>query len=94
VRDHYVAICRARGRTLGAASLVAAFTTVELAAALTGGTMSGLDGVCEFWLAAMVVEAMALAPAVLRSAYGPSSPRRLRAESTLAGTQAIKEVAA
>jgi O-antigen/teichoic acid export membrane protein len=66
LKDHYVAICRARGLLREAARVVALTTVLEIAGAAVGGAVGGLDGLCAGWVIAATIECTGFAPAVFR----------------------------
>ena len=79
VKDHFVAIARARGRLARASTVMVFGTAIELLGAALGGLWHGVNGLCLFWAVATWVEAAALAPSVLRVAsraprLGPVHP--------------------
>jgi O-antigen/teichoic acid export membrane protein len=71
VKDHYVAIQRIRGELGAASRWIAAGTVLEMATALGGGLLSGLTGLCVGWLIGLALEAVAMAPQVVRHMRAP-----------------------
>lgn len=65
-KDHYVAMRRVEGRLLTAASLVAAMTILEVAAAALGATVGGALGLVVAWTAVVYVEGAVTAVPVIR----------------------------
>lgn len=74
VRDHYVAICRVRGRLVRAAVIAAAGSALGITAAIVGAAMGGLTGLAAGYVLAAAVPAALLAPSVLQGAF-PQRPR-------------------
>ena len=73
IKDHFVAICRIRGRVGWAALPVAAGGGLEVACAAIGALIGGLPGLTGGWLLAMVFEAIWMAPAIYRAVrYAPA----------------------
>lgn len=64
VKTHYVAAARVRRRISRAAGVMIVWGVLELAAAAWGGHVGGLVGLSAWFVAAMVVEALTLAPVV------------------------------
>lgn len=64
VKTHYVAAARVRRRIPRAAGVMVVWGVLELAAAAWGGHVGGLVGLSAWFVAAMVVEALTLAPMV------------------------------
>lgn len=69
IKDHFVAICRVRGRVTRAAFLIGAGGLLEVALAALGGRLGGLAGVSAGWTIALCIEAIALAYPVFRIAF-------------------------
>jgi len=69
VKDHYATIERAKGRTLHAASLVAAGGAAEVAGAALGAHAAGLNGLAVGWEIALIAEALAMLPSVLQTLF-------------------------
>lgn len=69
IKDHFVAICRVRGRVTHAALLVGAGGLLEVLLAMLGGRLGGLPGVSAGWTIALCIEAIALAYPVVRVAF-------------------------
>ena len=65
VKYHYVALQRLGGTMTRAAVLLTLGGAVELVASAVGGRIGGLTGFTEGWLAAVLVEALVLAPSVM-----------------------------
>jgi O-antigen/teichoic acid export membrane protein len=61
VKDHYVALRRTQGRTLAATAVLAAFSVVEIVAAVVGARLDGSTGLVTGWLIVLAVEAVVLA---------------------------------
>lgn len=74
VKAHYLSICRLRRRIRPAMPIVAGGTALELAGAAVGGLVGGLVGVSAGWLCATAIEALVMAPAVLRFLSGTEAP--------------------
>ncbi|MEP7193815.1 MAG: hypothetical protein ABI903_13225 [Actinomycetota bacterium] len=74
VKTHYVAAARVRRRIPRAAAVMVAWGFVELAAAAWGGHVGGLVGLSTWFVLAMVVEALALAPMVWSVATSTDQP--------------------
>jgi O-antigen/teichoic acid export membrane protein len=70
VREHYAAIRRVHGRPSGGAPLILAGSALKLSMATIGARMDGLIGLAIGLLIAGCVEALVLAPAVVRVAVG------------------------
>jgi O-antigen/teichoic acid export membrane protein len=68
VKNHYVAICRIRGRTTGVALFMAVGGLLELALVALGAKSGGLTGLSLGWLVAICVEAAFMAGTVYRLA--------------------------
>jgi O-antigen/teichoic acid export membrane protein len=64
VKTHYVAAARVRRRIPRAAGVMVVWGVLELGAAAWGGHVGGLVGLSAWFVAAMVVEALTLAPMV------------------------------
>ncbi|WP_299034117.1 hypothetical protein [uncultured Pseudokineococcus sp.] len=60
VKDHFVALRRTQGRTLGATGVLLAFSAVELLAAAAGARAGGLEGLVVAWLVVVYVQAVVL----------------------------------
>lgn len=71
----YITIARARGRFNQATITVAVFAAIRMAALVVGGEIDGLYGLSYGMLAVIVVQAVILAPSVLRNAYGSVAVR-------------------
>ncbi len=67
VRDHYVALARASGRTTRATLVLAGFLPVELGAAAYGALRGGTDGLVLGWLLVLAVQAVLLAASMRRT---------------------------
>jgi len=74
IKTHYVAAARVRRRIPRAAAVMVGWGFVELAAAAWGGRVGGLVGLSAWFVIAMVVEALALAPMVWSVASGTDQP--------------------
>lgn len=70
VKTHYLAITRIYRRMRSSMALVWVGTMAELAFAVVGAKVDGVDGVALLWLAAVVLEAIVMAPTVVRAARG------------------------
>ncbi len=68
VKDHYVALCRIRGRVSNAIPLITIGSVAELAFAAIGAAHSGLTGLGIGWLIAVCLQGVAMAPAIYRAA--------------------------
>lgn len=77
VKDHYVAIKRARGHLASAAKVVAVGTAAETGAAALGGIYLGGMGLALGWVIGAACVAAALSPPVLQ-AYREGSQHRLQ----------------
>ena len=62
---HYVALKRFAGHMASAAAVVSLGCAVELVATIIGGRLGGLMGLTQGWVAAVTLEALAMAPAVI-----------------------------
>jgi O-antigen/teichoic acid export membrane protein len=67
IKDHYVAIRRVQGRLSQAAWVILVATILEATAALVGGLVFGVTGLCAGWLLALVLEACWTGPVVVRA---------------------------
>ncbi len=67
VRDHYVALARASGRTTRATLVLAGFLPVELGAAAYGALRGGTDGLVLGWLLVLAVQAVLLSASMWRT---------------------------
>lgn len=95
IKDHYVAACRIQSRVLAASARIFAGGCLELAGAAGGAVLGGLTGLTLGWLAAVVVEAVLMAPAVVRIAAPFGLHRwRLPAEDAAAAPAAMLAVPA
>jgi O-antigen/teichoic acid export membrane protein len=65
---HYVAVCRAIGKVSRAATVLTAFTVMEVAAAAVGGVLHGLIGLSVALLVVGIVEGIATTPTVMKAA--------------------------
>jgi hypothetical protein len=74
-RVHYIAVCRATGRTSRAAVVLTTAAVVEVGAAVAGGLAAGLNGLSLALLAVFIAEGVVTAPAVLRAARRPGRHR-------------------
>lgn len=70
IKDHYVAIRRVQRRLSEAARVILAATILEAAAALVGGLLFSVTGICVGWLLALALEACWTGPAVVRAMQG------------------------
>ena len=77
----YVTVARAKGRFNEAAIALTVFAAIRMAALVVGGKMGGLYGLSYGMLAVTVVQALIMAPSVLRNAYG-SVPVRSATRAT------------
>ena len=68
VKYHYVALKRFAGHMASAAAVVSVGCAVELVATIIGGRLGGLTGLTQGWVAAVTLEALAMAPAVIAAA--------------------------
>ncbi len=68
VKDHYVTIARLHGRIARATVLIGTGGVLEVILATVGGHTLGLTGLSLGWVAAGYIEAIVLAPAVIRVA--------------------------
>jgi O-antigen/teichoic acid export membrane protein len=68
IKSHYVAISRIRGRVSSTLPFIIAVSTCEVIAASVGAMSGGIDGLVLGWLVVVVVESVAMAPAVLQTA--------------------------
>jgi O-antigen/teichoic acid export membrane protein len=75
IKDHYVSICRIEGRPAQGATLVSAGALLEVIGAAVGAHQGGLVGLSLGWVAMICVEAVVMAPTVLR-VLAPARPRR------------------
>ena len=70
IKDHFVAIRRAQRKLTSAAKVVSLATCLEAAAAAVGAALFGVLGLCGFWVAATMLEALYFAPVVWSVARG------------------------
>jgi O-antigen/teichoic acid export membrane protein len=78
IKDHYVAICRIRGRVGRGATLIGLGACAEILFAALGAIMGGLVGLSLGWLAAVSLEALVMTRPVLRAAadeHGHAHPQ-------------------
>jgi O-antigen/teichoic acid export membrane protein len=75
-KAQYIAVCRATGRVSQAAVLLGFAAICELGAVVIGGKLGGLNGLTLAYLCVVVVEGIATAPRVLRTAYPRGYRRR------------------
>jgi len=76
IKDHYVAIARIRGTVVSAAILCTLGSGMELAMGAVGAVYGGLTGLAVGMLAALVFQAIAMAPRIMREAgWAGSLPR-------------------
>ena len=68
LKHHYIAVQRLNGRMVRAAAVLGVGGILELACAIAGGEWGGLSGFCWGWLCAVYLEALFVAPVVLRAA--------------------------
>ena len=76
VKDHFVAIYRARGNVADARGAIIIGTLIEIGLPILGARAGGLLGFTLGWLAALAVQSMYMAPLVFRVASGSVSMRR------------------
>jgi mannan endo-1,4-beta-mannosidase len=69
VKYHYVAVQRLHGRLGLAAIALSAGGALELAGAILGARHGGLQGLAQGWLAAAFLQAVLMAPTLLRAAF-------------------------
>ncbi len=74
---HFVAVCRAANRIPRAAKVMMAAAGAEVAAAVAGGALYGLNGLTLALLAVFLLEGLATAPSVSRAAFRPDGQRLL-----------------
>jgi O-antigen/teichoic acid export membrane protein len=74
VRYYYVAVRRIEGRIASTATWMAGGGLLELIAATAGAYHSGLPGLCLGWVLALCVQAVLLAPTVLRATRTGARP--------------------
>lgn len=67
VKTHYVAVHRVQRTLRRALPLAWAGTALELGGGALGGALGGLSGVAWGWLAGLLIEAVAMAPDVIRA---------------------------
>ena len=84
IKVHYIAVRRVQGLIPRAAALVTIGAVLELGAAAAGALLGGITAVAIAVMAAMTVEALVMAPAVLRAMRPPER----RAGRRAAGQQA------
>jgi hypothetical protein len=70
----YIAVYRAAGKIPRAAAVLAACSSLEMAAAAAGGAADGLYGLSVALLAVRYAEALVTTPPVLRAAFGSGLP--------------------
>jgi O-antigen/teichoic acid export membrane protein len=75
VKDHYVAVRRVEQRMSEASVVIALGTVLEIGLAVAGGGLRGIEGLCWAWLAAIVLEALAVTPAVIGMVRHAGAPR-------------------
>jgi O-antigen/teichoic acid export membrane protein len=68
LKQHYIAVQRLKGRMVHAAALLGAGGIIELVLATYGARWGGFSGFVWGWLCAIYLEAMFVAPVVLRAA--------------------------
>jgi O-antigen/teichoic acid export membrane protein len=68
VRDYFVALRRISGRVASTAGLLALGGALEISLAAVGAQHWGLNGLTTGWLSALCVEALCVAPVVVRAA--------------------------
>jgi O-antigen/teichoic acid export membrane protein len=73
IKSHFIAIGRVRGRVRPMAWILSAGALLQIALAIAGGALDGLSGLAEGWLIGMLLEAMVLAPTVVRATRGIAS---------------------
>ncbi len=73
IKDHWIAVQRLRGSVLRAGGIGFATLVAELAAASLGGLLYGLEGVALGRLLVLFVEAIFMAPRVVRAMRPPSA---------------------
>lgn len=73
VKYHYVAIARVTERVAGAATILSAGALAEILGGTIGGAVGGLTGLSIAWLTVMVIEAVVVAPVVIRTVRAPRS---------------------
>jgi len=71
VKDHWIAVQRVRGGVVRAAGIGIGALIVELAAAVVGARMGGLEGLALARLAILTIEAALMAPEVYRAVQRP-----------------------
>ncbi len=70
IKDHFVTLSRIHGRFASAAFLISAGSATELGFAAIGAIIGGLPGLVLGWFAAQSIEALIMAPTVIRAARG------------------------
>jgi O-antigen/teichoic acid export membrane protein len=78
----YIAVARATNRLSRAASVVTAFTALNICAVVVGAEKDGVIGIVVAELAVVTVEALVTTPTVLRAASGLGKHRRAAAAVT------------
>lgn len=67
IKSHYVAISRIRARVSSTLPFIVGVSACEVVAASIGALWGGIDGLVLGWLAVVLLESLAMAPAVLRT---------------------------
>jgi O-antigen/teichoic acid export membrane protein len=67
VKAHYVAVARVANRLARAALFSSLGAVVEIALAIFGGVLDGVNGMAIGWLIALCIEAVIFGPTVLRA---------------------------
>ncbi len=86
IKDHYVSLRRVQGRLGAALRVVGAGTAMEIAFALAGGRLAGVNGLCWGWLLAVALEAAITLPSlsVIWRKPEPASAVEVNAETNAA----------
>lgn len=76
VKYHYVALQRFAGRMASASVVLSLGCVAELFATVVGGKLGGLTGLTQGWVAAVALEAIVMAPAVIGAARADAASTR------------------
>jgi O-antigen/teichoic acid export membrane protein len=76
IKNHYVALCRARGKLLSAAGILSGSAAIELLFAVIGGVLWGVNGVAAGWASAVAVEAVLMTKPVIQATQWPTIRHR------------------
>jgi O-antigen/teichoic acid export membrane protein len=88
---HYIAVCRAAGRIPRAAAVLTTAAGAEVAAAVLGGRLDGLNGLSLALVAVFFLEGLVTTPSVVRAAIGRGRHRLDLAAGTAGSFQKASE---